>query len=344
MLASPSLAGSTIINSISGQVTDSNGTPVQGATVSLVDASYLEIARTTSDTDGNFMFRNADDRDTGYVKVIVSYVKDGKAYNLTKTPATWYVANPSSIKISADETSLASYPPMPDSTRPVQVFTVTGQVTDANGKPVPGAEVHLYDGIYKEVGVTTSDANGNFGFVNASAAAPGCKVQVFYRTGGKVFQTTLQNVLWYPTDIGTVKINAGDTTLYDYPESKTGYVWGIITDNHWRTVSGEVYLAGEKRHLTIKTSESGSSPAFISEVPVGEYTVYAIHTDANGTLKSAPAKIKVNPSRNYLEYPSLTLVADQPVPPEDIKPVALVSALLLGGLLIAGKWYGLRRL
>ncbi|CAJ35244.1 carboxypeptidase regulatory-like domain-containing protein [Methanocella arvoryzae] len=344
MLASPSLAESQNIKSVSGQVTDATGAPLPNATVSLVDASYLEIARTISDSDGNFLFSNADDRGTGYVKVIVSYVQDGKMYNLTKTPATWYASTPAGVKISAEETSLASYPPLPESTRPVQIFTVEGRAVDVNGKPLPGAEVHLYDGIYKEIGVTTTDENGNFRFDNASAASPGCKVQVFYRADGKVYHTNLQNVLWYPTDTGLVKINAPDTTLYDYPESETGYVWGIITDSTGKTVSGEVYLSGEDRHLTIETYRSGKGTAFVSQVPVGEYTVYAVHKGDNGTMKSLPASIKVNPSRNYLDYSPLILVADQPVPPEDLKPTALIIALVLGGLLICGKWYGLRRL
>jgi hypothetical protein len=332
-----------MIDSITGQVTDSGGAPLPGATASLVDASYLEIARTTTDSNGNFSFTDADDRGTGYVKVIVYYIKDGKSYNLTKTPAMWYSSDASLIKISAEETALVNYPPLPESTRPVQVFTVTGQVTDANGKQLPGAEVHLFDGIYNEIGVTTSDASGNFRFANASAAAPGCKVQVFYRTDGKIFHTDLQNVLWYPTDIDTVEINAADTRLDDYPEPKTGYVWGIITDNQSRTVGGEVYLAGDKRHMSIKTYESSGSTGFVSEVPVGEYMVYAVHKDANGNLESRPAKVLVNPSRNYLEYPALILIADQQVPPEDLKPVALIGAILIGAVLIGGLWYGLRR-
>lgn len=344
MIASPSLAEAVKVNSVSGQVTDASGAALPNATVSLVDASYLEIARTISDSSGSFVFRDIDDRGTGYVKVIVSYVEDGKAYNLTKTPAAWYAANPVDIRVSAEETSLANYPPLPESTRPMQVFTVMGQAIDADGKPLPGAEVHLYDGIYKEIGVTTSDENGNFRFVNAAAAAPGCKVQVFYRTGGKVYNTHLQNVLWYPTDIEIVKINSGDTTIYDYPEAETGYVWGVITDGTGRALSGEVYLSGHGRQLTIQTSGSGYGPSFISAVPVGEYTVYALHKGDNGSLKSNPVSIKVNPSRNYLDYSSLTLVADQPVPPEDIKPTALIIALVLGGLLLCGKWYGLRRL
>lgn len=343
LFASPSLADARTIDSITGQATDSSGAPLPGATASLVDASYLEIARTTTDSSGNFSFAGADDRGTGFVKVIVSYIKDGKSYNLTKTPALWYSSDGSPIKISAEETALVNYPPLPESTRPMQVFTVTGQATDANGNQLPGAEVHLFDGIYNEIGVTTSDAGGNFAFTDARAAAPGCKVQVFYRSDGKLYHTDLQNVLWYPTDTGIVKINAADTRIDSYPEPRTGYVWGIITDNQSRTVSGEVYLSGEKRHLSLKTYESGNSLGFISEVPVGEYTVYAVHTDTSGNLESRPVKVLVNPSRNYLEYPALILVVDQTLPPEDLKPVALLGALLIGAALIGGLWYGLRR-
>lgn len=343
LLVSPSLAADPLtVGSVTGQVTDSGGAPIPNATVSLVDASYLEVARTTSDSSGNFTFSNANDRGTGYLKVIVSYVKDGKTYNLTKTPASWYSANTSAIRIAGEETSFASYPPLPESTNPHQAFSATGQVTDANRRPLPGAEVHLYDGIYKEIGVTTSGANGNFSFDNVYASSPGCKVQVFYKADGKVYQTYLQNTIWYPTDSGRVAIY--DARLYDYPEPKTGYVWGIITNGNASPVSGEVYLANSKRHFAIETSESGNTVSFVSEVPAGEYTVYAVHKDASSSLESRPVKVLVNPSRNYLEYPSLILVADQPVAPVDVKPVTLFGAVVLGAALIAGLWYALRRL
>jgi hypothetical protein len=342
--ASPALADTGGINTVTGQVTDSTGATLPGATVSLVDGSYLEIARTISDSNGAFTFQNADDRGTGYVKVIVSYVQGGKAYNLTKMPATWYSVNASLINISSEETSLASYPPLPESTRPQQVFTVVGQVTDANGNPLPGAEVHLYDGIYNEIAVTTNDENGNFSFSNVAAAAPGCKIQVFYRTNGRVYQTFLQNTLWYPTDSGLVKINEGDARLYDYPESKTGYIWGIITNSSAYPVSGDVHLTNGKKHLSLKTSESGNIRGFVFEVPVGEYTAYAVYKDADGSMESKPVKVQVNPSRNYLDYPSLTMVVDQPVLPEDLKPVAMAAAIVLAMALICGLWFGLRKL
>lgn len=344
LFASPALADTAIVNTVTGQVTDSTGVPLPGATVSLVDASYLEIARNTSDSVGAFTFQNADDRGTGYIKVIVSYVRDGKAYNLTKSPATWYSANASLINISSEETSLASYPPLPESTRPQQVFTVMGKVTDANGKPLSGAEVHLYDGIYNEIAATASGENGNFNFSNVAAAAPGCKIQVIYRTDGRVYQTLLQNTIWYATDSEFVQINEGDARLYDYPESKTGYIWGIITDSSAYPVTGDILLTNDKRHLSLKTSESGVSRGFVFEVPVGEYTAYAVYKGADGSLESKPVKVQVNPSRNYLEYPPITLVVDQPVVPEDLKLVAMLIAVLLGAALLGGLWFGLRRL
>ena len=344
LFASPALADSSRVNTVTGQVTDSTGVPLPGATVSLVDGSYLEIASTTSDNNGTFTFKNADDRGTGYVKAIVSYSQGGKAYNLTKTPATWYSVNSSLINISSEETCLVSYPPLPASTLPQQVFTVVGQVTDANGKPLQGAEVQLYDGIYNKIATTTSDQNGNFNFSRVATAAPGCKVQVFYRADGRVYQTLLQNTIWYTTDSGTVKINEMDARLYDYPESKTGYIWGIITNSSGYPVSGDLYLANGKRHLSFKTSESGNTQGFVVEVPVGEYTAYAVYKDARGSLESKPVKVMVNPSRNYMDTPSLYLVVDQPVVSEDLKPIAMFVAIVLCAALIGGLWFGLRRL
>ncbi|WP_424358424.1 hypothetical protein [Methanocella sp. MCL-LM] len=146
-------------------------------------------------------------------------------------------------------------------------------------------------------------------------------------TDGKVYETSLNDMLWYPTDAGLVKFNAKDIQLTDYPEiSSTGFLWGSITDVAGNPLAGTVYLANETANLTIPTYESADAPGFISEVPAGKYTAYAEHVDANGSLKSKPISIDVLPAWKYLDTNAVTFVADQLTLAATATPAANVTA------------------
>lgn len=101
-------------------------------------------------------------------------------------------------------------------------FTALGQVTDASGNPVPGAEVTLIDGSYKVVNVTKTNADGNFGFTNVVAKDPsGCKVTVNFTTEGKMYNTSYGDMPWYSIDSGIVKFDANQTRLRNYTVAAT---------------------------------------------------------------------------------------------------------------------------
>ena len=78
-----------------------------------------------------------------------------------------------------------------------ETITVTGTVTDANGDPVAGAKVTLMDDSFNTLAATTTDANGNFQFLNASMYGSGLvKALVTYVHDGHNYSTRLENVNW----------------------------------------------------------------------------------------------------------------------------------------------------
>jgi hypothetical protein len=328
--AGPSLAKTGTIALVQGQVTDASSAPLPGASVVVEDGSHNLIARTTSDSSGNFSFTNVTDGGTGRVRVIAWYASGGQAYNATKLNPAWYPANQSVINISPSDTHIATPAGNATQTGPGASlpFTALGQVTDERGNGVANATVTLYDGIYQVIGTTTTDQGGNFGFTNVVANSPGCKLKVNYTAAdGKRYESSLNNMLWYPTDTGIVKFSPQETQLAGYPElADTGYVWGTITDAAGTPLSGTVYLANGTVNLSIQTYASADAPGFISEVSAGNYTAYSEHVDANGTLKSKPVSIEVQPALKYLDTNALTFVVEQAAPAGSATPTTVPSA------------------
>ncbi|CAJ36362.1 carboxypeptidase regulatory-like domain-containing protein [Methanocella arvoryzae] len=332
--ASPSLAKTGTIDLVHGQVTNANWEPLPGADVVIEDGSHNQIARTISDSSGNFSFTNVSDGGTGRIRVITWYTLGATTYNITRFSPEWYPANQSIINVSLSDTHIATpmTTPAGDAGQAGQSlgkpFTALGQVIDAGGNGIAGATVTLYDGIYQVIGTNTTNQDGTFVFTNVIASSPGCKAKVNYTAAdGTSYETRLNNVLWYPTDTGIVRFNAQDTQLTDYPgPSDSGFVWGSITDAAGNPLTGTVYLANETANLTIPTYDSAEAPGFISEVPVGKYTAYAEHVDANGSLKSKPVSIDVLPAWKYLDTNAMTFVADQFTPAATDTPAANATA------------------
>ncbi len=86
-------------------------------------------------------------------------------------------------------------------------YHATGTVTDANGDPVAGAEVTLLDDSYSVLAATTTDANGNFEFLNISMSGSGLvKAFVTYVHEGQNYSTRLENVQWTDASQGIVSL------------------------------------------------------------------------------------------------------------------------------------------
>ena len=64
---------------IKGKITDKKGEPVQGASVSVIDADNRIISGTTTDIEGNFVLKNVNTKNKlsisniGYKTITVAY-------------------------------------------------------------------------------------------------------------------------------------------------------------------------------------------------------------------------------------------------------------------------------
>jgi hypothetical protein len=96
--------------------------------------------------------------------------------------------------------------------------TIRGTVTDADGAPVQGAQVTLFDANRAEVTTTETDAGGGFAFVNARVDTDVCTVRVFYNDRRQTYTNAAYFTEWYPAT-GDRAIDKKDTRLAMYHRS-----------------------------------------------------------------------------------------------------------------------------
>jgi hypothetical protein len=102
------------------------------------------------------------------------------------------------------------------------VFTVRGTVTDADGRPVPGADVTLFDGYRTEIMSLKTSSTGSFSFTDVGVDTSYFSI-LFYDTATTEIYT---NAGYFTTQYevkGNVVIPLADTRLEDYhrPVSST---------------------------------------------------------------------------------------------------------------------------
>jgi 5-hydroxyisourate hydrolase-like protein (transthyretin family) len=95
--------------SVSGQVIDSNGNPVSGAIVTLIDSNFNVLGTKTTGADGTYNFLNVVS-DFGTVKVEVNFTKDGVTYTVPSYYTNWVNAEGIEI-IPSSQTQIPDYPP-----------------------------------------------------------------------------------------------------------------------------------------------------------------------------------------------------------------------------------------
>ena len=151
-----------------------------------------------------------------------------------------------------------------------------GTVIDERGQPVPGANVTLIDANYLEIGTTTTDAIGNFKFVNVElAGSPYLKVKLSYDHNGKTYNNSLSDMKWYDGSSGILTFDRNFTKLNNYPESDHGYIWGPIMDSvtNGRMLNGTVYLANGTTTLTADTGRDMAYCMYEIEAAPGDYEI-----------------------------------------------------------------------
>lgn len=109
-------------------------------------------------------------------------------------------------------------------------FTAYGQVTDANGNYVSGANVTMENFAFKTVASTTTDKNGSFAFINIPTENRMVKVIISYTDEkGNTYAIPPEFGLWYNA-FGKIFINTGSTQLTNYPPPvASSHVSGLTT-------------------------------------------------------------------------------------------------------------------
>jgi hypothetical protein len=194
-------------------------------------------------------------------------------------------------------------------------FTALGTVVDRHGHPVSGATVTLINDNWQELGRTTSDSNGNFGFTNVPPGTSNLvKVKVSLTESGKTYQTEIQNVLWYDTSAGIVKFDLKDTTLFQYPPPEYGYIWGVMqTDgaNPRSLGNGAVYVKGgasDQTYYSFTSNGAGQGKGtFLMHLPIGHYRVYGQYMENGMIFQSKPYEVDVYGATQYTESNALTI-------------------------------------
>lgn len=216
------------------------------------------------------------------------------------------------------------------------VITVTGTVTDANGEPIPGANVTLIDDTlhgdsFNILGVTTTDLNGNFKFINLQTSGSNLvKPLVSYVHNGHNYSTQLNNIQWYDVSQGLLKLPVNETRLYEYPPSDYGYAWGVVMDSrtNGRAIDAIVYLTNSTVTLSTETADMGVAGSFQIQALAGTYEIFAVHRSGNYSQVSNRTNIEIVPAREIFNAAPITLIADQWIPTENLAGIPTATATM----------------
>ncbi|BAI63025.1 hypothetical protein MCP_2953 [Methanocella paludicola SANAE] len=107
LFVSPASAAGTPF-SLSGQVLDRYGGPLQGACVTLIDNAHKTISINYTNENGNYDFVNVVS-DTDTVSVRVNLTRGGKTYEIPSYYTRWYPSKGIQC-INSNETSFSNYP------------------------------------------------------------------------------------------------------------------------------------------------------------------------------------------------------------------------------------------
>ncbi|EHQ88486.1 InlB B-repeat-containing protein [Desulfosporosinus youngiae] len=255
-------------HTVSGTITDTDGTPVSGATVTLTDTNDSSKTYTgTTDADGNYSIPSVPDGD----------------YTVTVTKGSETLGN-GSIAVEGDDVTdesadITVTPPT------ISTHTVSGTITDTDGTPVSGATVTLTDTNDSSKTYTgTTDADGNYSI----PSVPDGDYTVTVTKGSE----TLGN--------GSIAVEGDDVTdesadiTVTPPTISTHTVSGTIKDTNNSPVSGATVTltdANDSSKTYTGTTDADGNYS-ISGVPDGTYTITV--TKGSETLGSGSGNVTVN--------------------------------------------------
>jgi len=209
--------------SVRGIVTDQNGKPVPGATVTFSTASFEPSSTVTSGPDGTFSL-SAENSPMIYVRA-----RKGDSVTLKDTPAV----DGDNVTLKLQDNALA---------------TITGKVVDTNGQPIAGATVtpiewHARSG--DNLDAVTTDASGLY---HTGMLPPGFRYS--FSTNAKGYASIFTDSL-FPQPGET--LNAADIVL----KRKDSFVAGRVIDSHGFPLARAEVTPNDDRDTHVTTDKQG---------------------------------------------------------------------------------------
>lgn len=223
---------------VSGTVTDSDGDPVPGATITLTDSDGVERTAIT-DSTGAYVIDDVPAGDHTFA------IEPPAGYTVTSAPGPLNVPAGSEDPITDQDFVLQ------------EPASISGMVT-AGGQGVANAVVTV---------------TGPGGTVTVPTASDGT-----YSVGGLppgAYTVTLEVPFGYTADGPTsqnVTLGTDDVTGVDFAVAKQGAVGGMVTDDEGNPIAGAVVtVSGPDGDIVLTTDAAGSY--IVEALPPGAYTV-----------------------------------------------------------------------
>jgi len=211
--------------------------------------------------------------------------------------------------------------------------SIAGRLLGADGMPLANATLTAQDYFLKEPGSTTTGADGAFAFGPMYLSTDIVRFKAVVRDNGTEYASLSP---FYPAQNTT----SLEVSVPDYPKSRVGYVYGIITRyaNHSNPVpiSGTVYLSNGLVQEVLPGQNNGQ---FFFTLAPGSYEIYADRLEGGERLVSEKKRIEVEAVWSPLAVNPTILV----VGPEKVQYMPLAGAIIVGTLCIIGMGFAIRK-
>ncbi len=240
---------------ITGTVTNSNGEPIEGAVVKVMDSDYTPLEHVITGSDGSYIF---------------SPFPPGTNYHIFASAVGYELATIEPFSLLTNQTIVKNIVAKEDET--LTKSFIAGDIYDDNNVPIDGAVVELYsidaDGNEIMEGLAFSNEYGQYVFREVEIGEYEIRIAA-------LGYTSITNTLSITKDGSIAKVVSN---LSPDPEASKGTISGIITDSDGAAVVGAdvvLYTVEEDESLTpiALTKTIANGVYLFVNTPQGNYKV-----------------------------------------------------------------------